>query len=107
MCKQSQPQNNERSQLVVSCVKGGALELYLKEIYQKMLYKMAVNKLRAGYNTPNRKLSLQSEVDSLNFDEFTTRHQIQDEKECLHRMVEYLNTITPQLWMFSILNRIR
>ena len=62
-----------------------------------MPYQMIVDKLRARYNTPHRKLSLQSEVDSLDFDEFMTRHQIQYEKECLPRMVEYLNNITPQL----------
>ena len=42
-------------------------------------------------------MSLESEVDSLNFEEFMTCHQIQDEKECLHRMLEYLNNIAPQL----------
>ena len=49
------------------------------------------------YNTPHRKLSLQSEVDSLNFDDFMVRHLIQNEKEHLRQMVEYLNNITRQL----------
>ena len=58
---------------------------------------MVVDQLCAGYNTPHKKLPNQSEVDSLNFDEFMSRHQIQYEKEFLCRMVEYLNNITPQL----------
>ena len=58
---------------------------------------MVVDKLRAGYNRSQRKLSLQSEVDYLNFDEFMARHQIKGEKECLHCMVEYLNNITSKL----------
>ena len=44
-----------------------------------MPYLMGVDKLRARYNTPHKKLSPQSEVDSLNLDEFMARHQIQDE----------------------------
>ena len=89
--------NDERSQLVVSCVKGGAFEFYLKEINPKMPFQMVVDRLRARYNTPHRKLSLQSEVYSLNLDDFMVRHQIQDEKECLRRMVEYLDNNIPQL----------
>ena len=62
-----------------------------------MPYQMVVDRLRARYSTPHRKLSVQSEVDSLNFDEFMTCHQIQNKKKCLRRIVEYLNNITPQL----------
>ena len=42
-------------------------------------------------------MSLQSEIDSLMFYDFMARHRIQDEKEGLRRIVEYLNNITPQL----------
>ena len=89
--------NYERSELVVNYLNGGALEIYLKEINPQMSYQMVVDKLRARYNKPNRKLSLQSEIDSLNFDDFMVCHQTQDEKECLRRMVAYINNITPQL----------
>ena len=41
-------------------------------------------------------MSLQSEIDSLTFDDFMERHQIWDEKEALRRIVKYLNSITPQ-----------
>ena len=58
---------------------------------------MVVDKLSIGCNTLLRKLSLQSEIDSLNFDESIVRHQIQDENECLRQMVEYLNNIIQQL----------
>ena len=60
-----------------------------------MPYQMFVDKLRVEYNTPLRKISLQSEVDSLNLKEFMSRHQIQYEIECLRRIVEYLNNVTP------------
>ena len=50
--------NNERVQLVVSCLKCGALEFYLKEVNQKMPYQIVVDKLRAKYNTSHRNLSL-------------------------------------------------
>ena len=73
------------------------MEFYLKEIDPKLAYKDAVDKLRERYNTPHRNLSLQSEKDSLTFDDFMDRHQIRDEKECLRRIVDYLNKITPQL----------
>ena len=86
--------NNERSQPVVNCFKCGALELYLKDIHAQMPYQMIIEKLRARYSTPHRKLSLQSEVDSLKFNELMARRKIQDEKECLHRMVEYFNNHT-------------
>ena len=89
--------NDERSQSVVDCLKGGALELYLKDISSHMTYQVVDDKLRARYNTPHRELSLQSEVDSLNFDDFMVHHLIQDEKECLHCMEEYLNNITSKL----------
>ena len=62
-----------------------------------MPYQMVVDKLHARYNTPHRKLSFQSKVDSLNFDEFVARHQIQDEIECLRPMVKYHNNTTPQI----------
>ena len=79
--------NDERSQLEDSCLKGEALEFYPDDVNPQMPYQMVVDKLHARYNTLHRKLSLHSEVDSLNFDEFTARHQIQDEKERLHRGV--------------------
>ena len=72
-------------------------KIYLKEINPKMPYQIVVDKLRARYNTPYRYLSLQSEFHSLNFGEFMARIRIQDGKELLRRMVEYLNNITPQL----------
>ena len=72
-----------------------------------MPYRIVVDKLHARYNKPHRKLSLQSEVDSLNFDEFMVRHQIQDEKECLRCMIEYLNNILPELVDGSHANQIR
>ena len=72
-----------------------------------MPYRMVVDKLRARYNMPHRKLSLQSEVDYLNFDKFMERHQIKDEKEYLRRIVKYLNNITPKLVDCFILSRIR
>ena len=43
-------------------------------------------------------MALQSEIDSLTFDDFMARHQIQDEKEGLSRIVEYLKYVTPQLF---------
>ena len=89
--------NNERSHLVVNCLKGVALKSYLKETNPKMPHQMVVDRLRERYYTPHRKLSLQSEVYSLSVNDFMVRHQIQDEKECLRRMVVYLNEITPQL----------
>ena len=89
--------NDKHSQLVGNFFVSGALDFYLKDINPQMPYQMVVDKLRARHDTPHRKLSLQSEIDSLNFDEFMARHQIQDEKELLRRMVEYLNNITPQL----------
>ena len=58
---------------------------------------MVADKLRARYNTLHRKLPLQSEVDSLDFDDFMARHPIQDEKECLRRVDEYINNITSKL----------
>ena len=73
------------------------MRFYLKEINCKIPYQMIVDKQRARYNTAQWKLSLQSEVDSLNFDEVMPRDQIQDEKECIRQIVEYLNNITPQL----------
>ena len=82
---------------MVIFLKDGALEFYLKKINPQMPYQMAVDKLRARYNPPHVKLSFQSEVQSLNFDDFIVRHQIQHEKECLRRIVEYLNNITPKL----------
>ena len=39
--------NDERSQLVASCLKGGASELDLNEINPQMSYQMVVDKLRA------------------------------------------------------------
>ena len=42
-------------------------------------------------------ITIQSEVDSLEFDDFMTRNQIKDEKEGLRRMVKYLNNVTAQL----------
>ena len=42
-------------------------------------------------------MSLQSDIDSLTFDEYMKRTQIQDEKVVLRRIVEYLNNITLQL----------
>ena len=58
---------------------------------------MVVDNLRARFNTPHRKLFLQSEVNSLNFDVLVVRNQIQDEKGCFLPMVEYLKNITVQL----------
>ena len=89
--------NDERSQLVVSCLKGIALEFYVKEISPQMPYEMFIDKLGARYNTPHRKLSLRSEVYSFNFDDFMARQQIQDEKEFLCCTADYLKNITPQL----------
>ena len=58
---------------------------------------MVVDKLRAGYNTPRGKLSLQSEVDYLNFNESMARYPIQYEKECPRQLVEYFNNFIPLL----------
>ena len=60
-----------------------------------MHYQMIVDIIRARYNTSQRGISLQSEVDSLSFDEFMARHQIQDEQKCIRWMVEYLNKNIP------------
>ena len=79
---------------MVSFLKDGALEFYLREINPQMPYQVVVDKLCARRNTPKRKLSLQSEVNPLNFDEFMVNHQIQNEKEYLRRIVKYLNNIT-------------
>ena len=38
-------------------------------------------------------MSLQTQIDSLTFNDFMERSQIQDEKEGLRRIVEYLNNI--------------
>ena len=82
---------------MVNCLKRGALEFNLKEINPQITYQIVVDKLRARYNTPHRKLSLQSEVDSINFEDFIAHHQVRDEKECIRRMDEYLKNITTQL----------
>ena len=63
-------------------------------INAQMPYQMVYDKLRERYNTQHKKLSLQSEVDFVNFDELIAVHQLQDEKKCLRQMVEYLNNIT-------------
>ena len=73
------------------------MEFYLNEINPQMSYQMVFDKLSARYNTTHRKLYLQSAVDSLYFNEFTARDQIQSEKESLRRMVEYHINIIPQL----------
>ena len=73
------------------------MEVYPKKINLTITYQTVVDKLRAKYNTTYRNSSLESEVDSLSFDESMARHQKQDEKECLRRMVRYLNNITPEL----------
>ena len=61
-----------------------------------MPYQMSADKNRARYNTPHKKVSLKSEIDSLNFDESMDRQQIQNQKDCQSRMVEYLKNIIPQ-----------
>ena len=58
---------------------------------------MVVDKLGERYNKQHGKMSLQSEADSLNLDGFMFRYQVQDEKEFLRCMVEYLYNIIPQL----------
>ena len=58
---------------------------------------MVVDKQSARYNTPHRKLSLQSELDSLTFDDFRACYQIQCEKVCLRSMVKYIDNIKSQL----------
>ena len=72
-----------------------ALEYKYDEINLQMPYVKVVDKLRTEYNTLYTNISLQFEVDSLNFDEFIAQHQIQDEKESLRRMGEYLSSCTP------------
>ena len=62
-----------------------------------MPYQIVVDILSARYNTPHRNLSLQSEVDSQNFDDRMFRHNIQDEKQYIHRKIERLNNIAPKL----------
>ena len=47
------PINDERSQLVVNCLKGGALEFYLYEINPQMPYQMVADKLRVRCSTPH------------------------------------------------------
>ena len=74
MSEQSQPHRDEHSQLVINYLKGGALEVHLKEINSQMPYQMVIDKLRVRYNTLHKKLSLESELDSLSFDEFMARH---------------------------------
>ena len=59
---------------------------------------MFVDKIRERYNTQNRNLSLKLEIDSINFDYFMVLHQLQDEKEYLHCMVELLNNIIPLIF---------
>ena len=100
---------DECSRLVFNCIKSESLEFYLKVINPQMPYQIVVDKLRSRYNKTHRQLSLQSEVDSLSFDEFMALQQIQDCKECLRQMVKYLNNITPQLVdsFHTELNKIR
>ena len=58
---------------------------------------MVVDKLRARWNRSNKKSSFQSEVYYQKFDEFVIRSQVQEMKERLRGIDEYLNSITPQL----------
>ena len=62
-----------------------------------MHYQIFVDKLQARYNTHDRKLFLQSEIDSLKFDESISCSKINDKKKRLLWMVEYLSNTTPQL----------
>ena len=62
-----------------------------------MSYQEVFDKLCTRYNTPHRKISLQSEVESLSLDDFMIHHQVHDKKEFLHHIVEYPNNITQQL----------
>ena len=50
-----------------------------------------------GITYHTRKLSLQSEVTSVDIDDLTARSLIQYEKECLQRIVEYPNNMAPHL----------
>ena len=76
MCKYIGLINDEHSQLEVKCLKGVALEFYLKETNIQMPYQIVVDKLPARYNRPQTNLSLQSEVYSLNVDDFIVRYRI-------------------------------
>ena len=73
--------------IVANYLKGGKLELYLKEFNLKMRYHKVVDKLRVKYNTAQRKLSLQPEVYILLLDLFMDSHHVQYEKECLCGMI--------------------
>ena len=88
-------------------LKVGALEFYLREINSQMPSQIAVDKLHAGYNTLYRKLSFESEADSLNFDEFMSRHQIQDGKNVYTVWLNTSTTSQYNSWAVSILNQIR
>ena len=48
----------KRLSLVVNCVKGGALEFYLKEINPQIPYQLVVDQLRAKYHTAHRRVFL-------------------------------------------------
>ena len=71
------------------------MEFYFEEINPQVLDQMVVDKPRTRNKTQERSLSFQSIVDSLNYDDIMVRNKIQDRKEGVCRMVEYLNNIIP------------
>ena len=99
--------NDESSQLVVSSFEGGALELYLKGINPLMHSQKIVDKLRARYNTPQRKLSLQLEVDSLSLRSLWSVIRYKMTKNVYVGWLNILTISHHNLWMASKLNLIR
>ena len=53
--------------------------------------------MRRHYNSDARKLSIQSEMDGLEHSLFMQKHQINDVSLGLNQLVDFINTLEPQL----------
>ncbi len=74
-----------------------ACQFFLTHFSPTMLFEAIVAQMRLHYNSENRKLQLQSEMNSPNLASFKRKHQIADPATGLTKLAGHINAKAPQL----------
>ena len=81
----------------VNALADPARQYFLTHCSSHMPFGQIVSMMRRHYSSDTRKLQVQSEMDSLDVPSFMSKHNIADNSRGLSKLVDHINSLSPQL----------
>ena len=83
--------------LFENAVADPARQFFLTHCSSRMPFDQINSHMQRHFNSESRKLTLQSDMDSLNLSSFMNKHNKSDNSQGLAKLVDHINALDPQL----------